>query len=166
MIFTIPQGYDTSALTMSHTILFLAMHPDIQDKVVEELKNVFYDENEIPDYDIVSKLVYTEMVIKESMRLLPVVPFIVRTTTEDLKIVTQNLTIPAGVLINIPIYHIHRDPKHWGPDSHKFNPENFSEENMAKRHPCSFIPFSYGPRNCIGKYALVTTKPPKPLREL
>lgn len=68
---------------MSHTILLLAMHQDIQEKVVAELKDVFYDANESPDYDVLSKLVYTEMVIKESLRVLPVVPFAVRTTTED-----------------------------------------------------------------------------------
>lgn len=64
---------------------------------------------------------------------------------------TDNLVVPAGVDIIIPIYHLHRDPKYWGPNADNFDPENFSEEKNANRHPCSFIPFSYGPRNCIGE---------------
>lgn len=77
------QGYETTALSISHTVLLLAIHQDIQDKVVAELNEVYYDENELPDYDILSKLVYTEMVIKESLRFFPVAPLIVRETTGD-----------------------------------------------------------------------------------
>lgn len=146
-----------------------------------ELEEVFYDADEPADFDMLQKLVYTEMVIKESMRLYPVGPVILRTTTTDVPlrecfkfnivrihnfdsipfsifvlhahphIATRNLVIPKGVTIIIPIFIMQRDEEIWGPEAHLFNPENFSAENVAKRHPCSFIPFSYGQRNCFGE---------------
>ena len=57
--------------------------------------------------------------------------------------------IPAGCMINIPIYHIHRNPKQW-PSPHSFDPDNFLPNRVAERHPYAYVPFSAGPRNCIG----------------
>lgn len=64
------------------------------------------------------------------------------------------MVLPAGVLILIPAYHVHRDPQHWGPNADEFDPEHFSEEAVAGRHPYAYMPFSAGPRNCIGEIAL------------
>lgn len=80
------KGYETSAFAISSTILLLAQHQDIQEKVFNELKQVFYSADELPDFDLISKLVYLEMVIKETIRLYPSAPYLLRLTTDDVTI--------------------------------------------------------------------------------
>ena len=68
------------------------------------------------------------------------------------------LTIPAGTEVHIPIIGFHLDEDIY-PDPHKFDPERFSLDAMAKRHPMAYMPFSHGPRNCIGiTFALLLAK--------
>ena len=97
------------------------------------------------------------MVIKESQRLYATVPIIGREPVEDLD-VGDGRIIKKGTDIAICIYAMHRDEDLF-PEPLKFDPERFSDENQAKRRPYDFIPFSAGPRNCIGqKFALLEIK--------
>lgn len=66
------------------------------------------------------------------------------------QIISANYIVPAGTMLDIHIYDVHRDPKHW-PKPNKFDPDRFLPEKIANRHPFCYIPFSAGPRNCIGK---------------
>lgn len=97
-----------------------------------------------------------ECVIKESLRLLPTIPFVAREVHEDVDF--NGKTIPAGAIVMVHILAAHRDPRHHAePDA--FEPERFAGERAGAMHPFSFLPFSGGPRNCIGqRYAMLQIK--------
>ncbi|XP_055612643.1 probable cytochrome P450 313a4, partial [Uranotaenia lowii] len=146
---------DTSATVASTTLLMLAMHPEVQERVYQEVISVA--PSGPLEYQDVSKLEYMEMVIKESMRLVPVVALVGRICEKDLTV--GEYEIPAGAEIVIPIIKLHRNKRIWGPNAEEFDPENFSRGNCAKMHPYAFLAFSGGARNCIGmKYAYLTLK--------
>jgi hypothetical protein len=63
----------------------------------------------------------------------------------------DGVEIPAGITLLINFYTLHRRPDVWGDDAEEFNPDHFLPENVEKRHPYSFLPFSGGQRNCIGE---------------
>lgn len=89
-----------------------------------------------------------EYVLKESQRLLPSVPFYSRTTTEDCYL--GNFFLPKGSAVTISPLALHKNPEVW-PAPLDFDPDRFLPENIKGRHPFAFLPFSAGPRNCIGQ---------------
>nr|CAD7404719.1 unnamed protein product [Timema poppensis] len=138
--FMIWAGMDTTSTSLSFTMMLLGFHQDVQRKVLEELDAVFGDDVERSvSMEDLNNLKYTEQVIKESLRLYPVVPFVPRNTTEDIKI--TNYTLPKGCDLLFNIYSLHRNPKTF-PNPDEFDPENFSPERSKGRHPYSFLPFS------------------------
>lgn len=141
-------GNETSGLTVSYTILMLAMHPEIQERVFEELERVFDSADEYLSCEHIQQLNYLDCVLKEVMRMFPVAPFIVRCCTADTKLST--CTIPKGAVVMVSLFNLHRRSDIWGSDVNEFNPDHFSPERMDGRHPFAFIPFGGGPRNCIG----------------
>lgn len=66
-----------------------------------------------------------------------------------------NCTLPKNTLLLLAFNIPHRDKAVWGPNPEKFDPEHFLPEKMAKRHPYQYLPFSGGPRNCIGTINLM-----------
>ncbi|XP_015179383.1 PREDICTED: cytochrome P450 4c3-like [Polistes dominula] len=103
-----------------------------------------------------SNLFYLERCLKESLRLYPPAYLISRRISHDIQL--KNYLIPSGTYCHISIRNVHRNPEYWtNPDV--FDPDRFLPENSKGRHPYSYIPFSAGPRNCIGqKFAMLELK--------
>ncbi|XP_069681253.1 cytochrome P450 4C1-like [Periplaneta americana] len=149
-------GHDTIAAAISTSLYLLGLHPEIQDRVHEELEGIFKDSDHSPTLKDLKNMKYLHMVIKEALRLYPSVPLLARMLTQDLQLGSH--TIPAGVTACVPIFAMHRDPDIF-PSPTQFDPDNFLPEKVVNRHPYAYIPFSAGPRNCIGqKFAMLEVK--------
>ena len=138
-------GFGGVAYAMAFILYYLCKNQELQDRVYKEVA-LQLDVKSIESLEV-SKLPYLTKFIKESMRLMPAAGFTGRHLTKPLNV--NDITIPAGTDVLIAIKHIHRDPQQWeSPDT--FDPERFSPEKTRNRNPSAFIPFSAGPRNCIG----------------
>ena len=134
---------------MSFSLYLMASHPEIQEKCQEELRDIFGEDTErAATSGDLANMKYLEMCLKESLRLYQSVPIITRTIGED--VVIEDKLIPAGTNCIMGPCLLHRDPSIY-PDPDAFIPERFLPENCAKRHPYAYLPFSAGPRNCIGQ---------------
>lgn len=142
------QGYETTATAATNVCALLAIYPDIQQKLLEEIQSVVPDQEiDVTQEDILN-MPYLDAFIKESLRFFPVVPVLTRILNEDMCL--GEVTIPKGTEYIMDIWNMHRIQSNWRFDATKFNPENFFPENAVTRHPYSYVPFSAGPRSCIG----------------
>ncbi|NWW77824.1 CP3A9 protein, partial [Climacteris rufus] len=148
-------GYEPTSNTLSFLAYELAVHPDVQQKLVEEIDTVL--PNKAPlTYDAIMKLEYLDMTVNETLRRYPLGGRIERTCKRDVEI--NGVTIPKGTVVIIPPYIMHHNPEYW-PNPEEFRPERFSKDNKESRDPYTFLPFGAGPRNCIGmRFALLTLK--------
>ncbi|XP_072396935.1 probable cytochrome P450 6a14 isoform X1 [Diabrotica undecimpunctata] len=151
-------GFETSSTTMSFALLELARNKDIQNKLRDEIKRVLNKHNNELTYDAIMEMKYLEQVIYESLRKHPPTPNLIRKCTKDYIVPGTGVTIKKGVQVLIPILAIQNDPEVY-PDPEKFDPDRFTDENKAKRHPAAFLAFGDGPRYCLGaRLGLMQTK--------
>ncbi|CAH0407652.1 unnamed protein product [Chilo suppressalis] len=149
-------GTDTSAISLSFFFELMSKYPDVQEKVYQELHDVFSDSTRSLAKEDIPKLQYLDRVLKESLRLYGPSALIARTVEQETKLPSGH-TLPAGCDADISIYGIHRDPRHWGPDAETFDPDRFLPGKYDNIQPCSYLPFSNGPRNCPGYHFGTTT---------
>ncbi|KAJ6634646.1 Cytochrome P450 4C1 [Pseudolycoriella hygida] len=142
------EGHDTTTAGITWTIFLLGLHPEIQDKVYNELDSIFHGSDRKVTLSDMSEMKYLERVIKEAMRLYPPVPIIGRRLSENIQL--DEYCIPEGCMIKIDLYNLHRDPRFFA-DPETFDPDRFLPDSMHSRHPFAYLPFSAGPRNCIGQ---------------
>jgi len=181
-------GQDTSAATLSWTLHLLSLHPDKQERVAKEVRSVLGDINAesstsktskppVVLKSMISQMPYLDAVIKESMRLYPVAPFIVRKLTSDIAIPIEEeqeredlastdkennantkkktCSMPASTFACIWIYALHRNPKLWNRPN-DFLPERWIDPELRARdigqgEYGAYMPFAIGPRNCLGQ---------------
>ncbi|XP_068625401.1 cytochrome P450 4V2-like [Battus philenor] len=149
-------GYDTVALSLLYTILLIGSYPKVQNKIYAELADVFgKSDRDVTKIDL-SRLVYLDAALKESIRLYPVAPYIARLLDRDIKL--KNLTLYSGNSCYMSIYGINRHPI-WGSDADQFKPERWLDPARLPKNRNYFASFSFGRRNCIGKsYATMWMK--------
>nr|UUB32716.1 cytochrome P450 CYP4CV1 [Dendroctonus valens] len=150
-------GFDTTTASLTCAFAALGNHPEYLARVQEELDEIFSDDptRKVTPQDV-ARMDYLDRVVREVLRCFCFVPFIYRNLNEDIEI--DGYTIPSGANLSISLYNLHHDPDHY-PDPFKFDPDRFLPENCAKRHPYAFVPFSAGPRNCLGqKFAMRNVK--------
>ncbi|KAL5080471.1 hypothetical protein RYX36_008892 [Vicia faba] len=145
-------GHDTTSLLLTWTAMLLATNPDWQEKVRNEVKEIF--NQGMPSIDQLSKLNVLHMVINESMRLYPPATLLPRMAFQD--IVLGDLYIPKGLSVWIPVLAIHHSEELWGKDANEFNPQRFASKSFMSGR---FLPFASGPRNCVGQsFAIMEAK--------
>jgi cytochrome P450 len=136
-------GHETTASTLNWTWYLISQHPEVEQRLSNELSclTTFSEFADLP------RFLYTRQIIEEAMRLYPAGWLLTRKALCDDRL--GEYFVPAGTEIYVPPYFIQRHPDLWEePD--RFNPDRFRPENSKRRHPLASIPFSVGPRNCVG----------------
>ncbi|XP_013393506.1 phylloquinone omega-hydroxylase CYP4F2 isoform X2 [Lingula anatina] len=143
------EGHDTTASSISWNLYSLAEHPEVQQRAQAEIDALLDGrEDQTVTWDDIHNLPYLTMCIKEGMRLHAPVPFVQRELSKDMEI--YGVTLPRGLLLDLHLYTLHHNPTIWDNDM-EYRPERFSPENIEKMDPFAYLPFSAGPRNCIGQ---------------
>ncbi|KAG4074187.1 hypothetical protein HA402_016215 [Bradysia odoriphaga] len=151
------EGHDTAKSGISFCFYSLARYPEIQQKCFGEIRNILGDDrSKVVSCDELNNLRYLDLVIKETLRLYPSLPLLGRLLCEELAI--GKYTYPKGTNIGFSPFLLGRDPKLFE-NPLEFRPERFLEDTTTEKFTFSYLPFSAGPRNCVGqKYAVLEIK--------
>jgi len=136
-------GHETTANALNWTWMLLAQNPQAAAQLHAELDAVLAGRT--PTLGDLPNLPYTEMVIKESMRLYPPAWSVGRLAVEDVEI--TGFHVPKGTSIALSFYHLHRDSRWWD-EPNAFQPERFAEGREHRKY--AYLPFGGGARVCIG----------------
>ncbi|XP_047569459.1 cytochrome P450 3A12 isoform X2 [Lutra lutra] len=148
-------GYETTSTSLSFLLYELATHPDVQQKLQEEIDATF-PKKAPPTYDALVQMEYLDMVLNETLRLYTIGGRLERICKKDVEI--SGVFIPKGTVVMVPVFTLHRDQDLW-PEPEEFRPERFSKKNKDSINPYTYLPFGTGPRNCIGmRFAIMNMK--------
>lgn len=156
-------GYNSVSSLLSFMAYELAMNPDIQTKLIQEVDATKISCNGQISYEAITQMKYMDMVVNETLRKWPPSLLTTRVCTNDYTIQPKHpnekkVHLEKNSVVWFPTFGLQRDQKYFSePD--KFNPERFNDENRKKIKTCTFMVFGYGPRNCIGsRLAILETK--------
>ncbi len=149
-------GHDTSTALLAWVFYLIGTHPDAMAAMRDEVDTVLTSRDQPPSVEQINRLVVTDQVIKETLRLYPPIHVGNRRALTDVRI--QGYDVPAGTRVMYSIYLSHRDKNHWE-NPEEFCPARFDRQQESNRTPFSYVPFGGGPRNCIGAaFAQVESK--------
>jgi len=140
-------GHETTANALSWTWLLLGQHPEVEEKLVEELQRVLG--GRAPTASVLPRLTYTEMVLREAMRLYPPVWVIGRRALAPFRM--GNYELPAETNVVMSQLITHRDAKYF-PEPERFDPDRWrpNDPRNLSLPRFAYFPFGGGPRVCIG----------------
>ncbi len=141
-------GHETTALMLTWTLYLLAQHPEIEERLYQEAVTMLGDAD--PTAAHIEQMPYTEMVIRESMRLYPPTwSLMVRQVNEAIRL--GKTVIPAGSLLLVPQWVVHRDARTF-PDPLRFDPERFAGDWRGRYPTHAYFPFGAGAHICLGAH--------------
>ena len=142
-------GHETSASALAWALYLLATHPDVQDDLAAEaaVLDPWQDSATPPDFGVLSKLPRTRDSFRETLRLYPPVPMLVREAARPERFRGRN--VPPGAQVIVSPWHMGRNERIW-PDPHDFRPARWSDPDTRAQARDGYLPFSAGPRVCTG----------------
>ncbi|XP_067204830.1 cytochrome P450 9e2-like [Linepithema humile] len=156
-------GFDTVSTSMCFAAHEIAVNPNIQAKLREEVDQVLQTMNGNLTYEAVNRMQYLDAVINETLRLWPVTALFDRICTQDFELPPalpgdKPFVIKKGMSVWFPVCGLHRDPKYFERPN-EFDPDRFLDQNKKNMNMAAYIPFGIGPRKCIGyRFALLEIK--------
>jgi cytochrome P450 / NADPH-cytochrome P450 reductase len=143
-------GFNGPSITGGWLAYVLATHPGVEEKLIAEIDGITGGD---PDYDLqyddLMALTYTTQVIKETMRIYPPMPVTIRRSLKDGML--GRYRVRKDDIILVGTLAAQRDPRYWGPDAGRFDPDQFAMEKVVGRPRHAFIPFSIGKRQCMAQ---------------
>jgi len=150
-IITLVLGNRTTSSALTWMWYLLSQHPEVVTKLHAELDRVLH--GRLPTFEDMPQLPYTEMIVKETIRLYPPTWLGSRELTEDTLL--DGYAAKKGQVVILNVYGLSHDARFF-PDPDRFDPERFNSENEGTIPHYAYLPFSAGPHTCIGNtYALI-----------
>ncbi|XP_017770257.1 PREDICTED: cytochrome P450 9e2-like [Nicrophorus vespilloides] len=155
-------GFESTSSMMCFTCYELALNPDIQERVRNEIESVHRKYGKLT-YEAMKELKYLDMVLNETIRMWPIAFLLDRLCVKEYTIEPkfpdeEAVHLKPGDVICFPVGGLHHDAKYF-PNPSKFDPERFSDSNKGSIHPYTYLPFGVGPRSCIGyRFAMMMAK--------
>ena len=146
-------GSDTTSNSMCSLLYHVLSTPGVIEKLQQELDDHLREDIAIPEYEQIKDLPYLDQVIKETLRIHSTsslgLPRVIPPHNPGIEL--NGHFFPSGTVLSVPAYTIHHSTEIWGANADSFDPERFSKERLTERQKHAFVPFSHGPRACVGQ---------------